>query len=71
MMAESLRPRPALAAIAALAGALALSAAIVDAKPSARAQTDQSINAADSGARLAGVGRYQLRLEEARNLLGT
>jgi hypothetical protein len=58
------------AALAAIA-ALPLSAALVNAKPSTWERTNQSISAADSGTKLAAVGRYQVRLEEARNLLGT
>jgi hypothetical protein len=58
---------------AALAGAVATPALIVDAQSPVQAP----INAADSGERLAAVmqrssrPRYQLRLNEARDLLGT
>ena len=57
------------AALAAIA-ALSLFAALVDAKPSTREPTKQSISAADSGTKLAATGRYQLRLDEARNVTG-
>jgi hypothetical protein len=57
------------AALAAIA-ALSLFAALVNAKPSTWEPTKQLIGAADSGTKLAAVGRYQLRLDEARNVLG-
>lgn len=57
------------AALAAIA-ALFLFAALVNAKPSTSEPTKQSISAADSGTKLVAVGRYQLRLSDARNLLG-
>jgi hypothetical protein len=67
-MTESFRRRSPLVALLVLA--IALPAASVNTRTSI-APRMTPIGAPDSGAQLATVGRYQLRLDEARNLLGT